>query len=546
MIIDAPGSPDVHIMTVVVMTPHKPTDDSQLELAVHDIVYVLEQDASGWWGGHKENDERTGWFPGSCVREVPRPAHQALEQAQVISQGGVTEPFDKTSVADEGTSKVCPQTEGQQAQCVSTDIVKLQAEVREMDRSRRQSDVELQMQRIQLMEAETKIVGLERRLEAEAEEKRRMANDAEVLRQQLQRLGMNFERALKEKDEVLSKKEAELRESVALAEINRQVQADALKENRLPEEIASMRKLNDCKVVPEAVAPIVAETASLAQDGALAHAAGDEIRRQLFPSAVAVSARAPTQTQDRSSGESMQLPSNGTADAPTTDSLCVQAEPAVAALARPRSPAAQVQPGLTAQLRSTAQRPPEAPRSASCTRAPSRSWVPSTSPGGLSGVHSTGALPGTPTGTQYQRESPPQGCVKGIVSVFEQRCQTPRHTAPMRAAERASTPSRNARVSLGDQPKRALPAASLPHALVASPARNRRLSDFDLLVDQGQDDCLDEQVTLNMSPMRSIRPDVTTCAGGPSTSVSSNEPTETSPSLQEVSVKDRVRQFAQR
>lgn len=131
----------------------------------------------------------------------------------------------------------------------------------------------------------------------------------------------------------------------------------------------------------------------------------------------------------------------------------------------------------------------------------------------------------------------------------------------MRAAERASTPPRNARVSLGDQPKCALTAASLPYALVASPARNRRLSDLDLLVEHGQDDCLDDQVTLNMSPMRSIRPDelvvpkpqvpapvvyVATCAGGPSTSINSNEPTDASPSLQEVSVKDRVRQFAQR
>lgn len=42
-----------------------------LRLVKGDIVYVLEKHASGWWGGHKEGDETTGWFPSSVAMQVP-------------------------------------------------------------------------------------------------------------------------------------------------------------------------------------------------------------------------------------------------------------------------------------------------------------------------------------------------------------------------------------------------------------------------------------------------------------------------------------------
>jgi len=69
------GAPSEFMKTVVIK-PHAATDESQLELKVNDIVYVLEQDHTGWWGGHKEGEDSTGWFPGSCVRPVQ------LEQLQ--------------------------------------------------------------------------------------------------------------------------------------------------------------------------------------------------------------------------------------------------------------------------------------------------------------------------------------------------------------------------------------------------------------------------------------------------------------------------------
>jgi len=42
--------------------------EGQLKLCKGDIIYVLEQDQSGWWGGHKEGDDLTGWFPSSIVQ----------------------------------------------------------------------------------------------------------------------------------------------------------------------------------------------------------------------------------------------------------------------------------------------------------------------------------------------------------------------------------------------------------------------------------------------------------------------------------------------
>lgn len=52
-----------------VIKAHHATDDQQLELALGDIVIVLEKDPTGWWGGYKEGEDKTAWFPASCVQE---------------------------------------------------------------------------------------------------------------------------------------------------------------------------------------------------------------------------------------------------------------------------------------------------------------------------------------------------------------------------------------------------------------------------------------------------------------------------------------------
>lgn len=71
----------------VVVKKHSATDDSQLSLKVNEIVIILEQDETGWWGGHKEGkEEKTGWFPGSCVRTLsPTPAGQSVQDGKLAN-----------------------------------------------------------------------------------------------------------------------------------------------------------------------------------------------------------------------------------------------------------------------------------------------------------------------------------------------------------------------------------------------------------------------------------------------------------------------------
>lgn len=60
-----------------------PSDDAeagQLSLSMGDIVYVLERHESGWWGGHKEGDDLTGWFPSSALRRADDQPIRDLER----------------------------------------------------------------------------------------------------------------------------------------------------------------------------------------------------------------------------------------------------------------------------------------------------------------------------------------------------------------------------------------------------------------------------------------------------------------------------------
>jgi hypothetical protein len=66
---------DQDLVKAEVIEDHFAHDSSQLDLRVGDFVYILEKDDSGWWGGHKEGDETTGWFPYNVVRPL-----QALDQ----------------------------------------------------------------------------------------------------------------------------------------------------------------------------------------------------------------------------------------------------------------------------------------------------------------------------------------------------------------------------------------------------------------------------------------------------------------------------------
>lgn len=86
-------------MKTVVVKPHRATDGTQLDLNVNDIVYVLEQDETGWWGGHKEGEDITGWFPGSCVRILPdQPPLERAQEQQPLDGEADHEPVEAAAV----------------------------------------------------------------------------------------------------------------------------------------------------------------------------------------------------------------------------------------------------------------------------------------------------------------------------------------------------------------------------------------------------------------------------------------------------------------
>mmetsp|Transcript_35685 Transcript_35685/g.101727 ORF Transcript_35685/g.101727 Transcript_35685/m.101727 type:complete len:639 (-) Transcript_35685:102-2018(-) len=66
--------PEEEMRLFEVVAPHMPTTPSgmELELRPGERLCVVEQDASGWWGGYRLHDgpEVLGWFPGNCVRRV--------------------------------------------------------------------------------------------------------------------------------------------------------------------------------------------------------------------------------------------------------------------------------------------------------------------------------------------------------------------------------------------------------------------------------------------------------------------------------------------
>mmetsp|Transcript_68101 Transcript_68101/g.197355 ORF Transcript_68101/g.197355 Transcript_68101/m.197355 type:complete len:619 (+) Transcript_68101:75-1931(+) len=66
--------PEEEMRLFEVVASHVPTTPSgmELELRPGERICVVEQDASGWWGGYRlqEGPEVLGWFPGNCVRRV--------------------------------------------------------------------------------------------------------------------------------------------------------------------------------------------------------------------------------------------------------------------------------------------------------------------------------------------------------------------------------------------------------------------------------------------------------------------------------------------
>ncbi|CAE7254686.1 unnamed protein product, partial [Symbiodinium pilosum] len=94
------------LIRTVVVKKHDATDETQLNLKVNDIVIVMEKDETGWWGGHKEGEEATGWFPGICVQ----PLEGYDPRGSRLHSPGSVEPDAERHVNDDGTRRSAVET----------------------------------------------------------------------------------------------------------------------------------------------------------------------------------------------------------------------------------------------------------------------------------------------------------------------------------------------------------------------------------------------------------------------------------------------------
>jgi hypothetical protein len=191
-------------LRTIVRKRHHATDSSQLELHLNDIVMVLEKDETGWWGGHKEGDEQTGWFPGFCVQPCPL-AESEIEPDQELSTDRQSEPLRNPALDTEVPSPerrvhavASPQRRGIPAsssvarneteayrcqeellqeksqQCVQLDseVTKLKRDKETLEEALRQAQRQSSLEREERSKMEHKITEVERRLQAESSERK--------------------------------------------------------------------------------------------------------------------------------------------------------------------------------------------------------------------------------------------------------------------------------------------------------------------------------------------------------------------------------------
>mmetsp|Transcript_23724 Transcript_23724/g.59209 ORF Transcript_23724/g.59209 Transcript_23724/m.59209 type:complete len:419 (-) Transcript_23724:48-1304(-) len=76
----------------LVIKEHLSIEKLQLTLRLGDVVYVVEEDATGWAGGYKVGEEEiSGWFPRICVRTIENPWVQLLIRKEGSQQHDISE-----------------------------------------------------------------------------------------------------------------------------------------------------------------------------------------------------------------------------------------------------------------------------------------------------------------------------------------------------------------------------------------------------------------------------------------------------------------------
>mmetsp|Transcript_81601 Transcript_81601/g.141789 ORF Transcript_81601/g.141789 Transcript_81601/m.141789 type:complete len:544 (+) Transcript_81601:77-1708(+) len=439
------ASPEQEFQKAVVVKAHQASDGSQLNLEVNDIVYVLEKDESGWWGGHKHGEDNTGWFPGQCVKEVlgrggdasgTEPEAEDLNPADCAAGTSHRRSGQQSQspLYHHGQNVASPQrnsTGGSRGNAAPTSVQAAHAlaEERAREINRLQETIERLKEENRQLQSKGEVLAsterekavlLEEKWQATASdlnramaEREREAAEAARLRQELQREKRTSQVRQREAEEMrmqfeqleqrLADKDAEMSRNLALASANERAAEVAAK-------VAAARAAE--LEQKQSIYRAEAEQANsiLAEEG------HDNLRRRLFPS---------TFQEDPNPSRK-----NSNAGAPVSQYLNEAARSPMGTedlVGGPRS--------ATNLARSASQRPPERPRTGTSPwrTAPGRSGMPGV-PDGLPRMRSTDQLnAGSPckttTGASDKgcepQELPPRGTVSEKVMAFEKRCATP-------------------------------------------------------------------------------------------------------------------------
>jgi len=554
-----PASAEFNFMKAIVVKSHHATDETQLELRLNDIVYVLEQDDSGWWGGHKEGEDCTGWFPGSCVREtedqVPEPepfsepTPQAQEQSPVLHSSpwgmepqlavvpeeaaaasarakemastppkGCDAGLEMESLPEalqHGNRLVASPNRRVSSEGPSAALASLKAEYTTAAAIAEDRSLEIQRLQADLAEAAAARNSEAAAARLQSDELRRQFQNCETEKLEMQRkaqeLGSNLDLRAMQLEQIqqqLTRAQQENRERASeCAQMQRSLQDKDT-------ELAELRKqLSDSanKAVGSG-GPV-----AFASSRDLPPAAELDTRRRLFPSTVEAAGGVANASFDGPLANASYIDESSVA----TSSVDIVSRPCGGSVRQHAQQPRGVSAG--AANRATPAAPAPRPFGSSAQRAnslmrPAYRPMPGSSPGaqspGLAKCHSTGDLPPTPVRIGGSEEAPVLGSVKEKKAFFEQV-----------AAQRSSTPSRGAATTdsvLNDTPSNRSgfpPIASAREQRWPISARTASSPCLrqDLSVDQGQavvprqfprldllqlEEAPVEQVNFNMSPMK--------------------------------------------
>jgi len=474
---DMTATAEFNFMKAVVVKSHTATDETQLELCLGDRVYVLEQDDSGWWGGHKEGEDCTGWFPGSCVRaiedELPEPGSEPLPSVpeedgvaaarllagtnceQVVCNYGaldldtmaehdalhhgnrmVASPNRRVSgEASSPNRRVSVGTAVAGMHAHETDTAaysNLQAEFRTL--SAIAEDRACEIHRLQAERTEVETVS------RQSEEMRRQLQSCEAREMQMQAKMQEMQAQLEAhsaKDHSVASQVSAMRSEVAKA----QQEADHFKSEARDFERRFQEKEVELRNVQEAHRQLCTGQASVLSSVSQLAATQKETRRNLFPATLDEAPLMPAGSRGRStpsfattdfrSKDIDPVSTNGTV---RSNASSADTAPRSQAYRQPSQPPAPAAPASSAPLPRPIGSPSALNRTSSLTRPAFRQLPGVTSPaarspGGLAKCRSTGDLPPTP---KLDQEAPVIGSVKEKMAYFESVL-----------AERAGTPRKN-------------------------------------------------------------------------------------------------------